>query len=66
MRTTKSDATGPTTPATGLRTIYCPNCYLSTRAGVERCLHCGKLLANGGGPAKASPEARGAKSPASA
>ena len=30
------------TPATGLRTTYCPHCQLATRIDRDRCLHCGR------------------------
>jgi len=41
-----------------IRTVYCPNCHLSTRAASERCLHCGRALledALRGGAGAASP-----------
>lgn len=40
----KNELNRPATPTGGLRMVYCPNCYLSTRASSERCLHCGKRL----------------------
>ena len=30
--------------ANTLKTVYCPNCHLSTRANSDRCLHCGKAM----------------------
>ena len=46
-----------------IRQVYCPSCYLSTRADCARCLHCRRLLpvAGSGGTGDRHAEAAGGR-----